>query len=108
MLLKEVHHRVKNNLAAIIGLLDLQGGMLDDKPARAALEELSNRIRSMSIVHEQLYQSMDLSQIDFQGYLDRLITHLSSSYQRSENIRVSVAAKVSRWVLTMPSHAGCL
>ncbi len=108
VLLKEVHHRVKNNLAAIIGLLDLQGRTLDDKLARAALEELSNRIRSMSLVHEQLYQSKDLSQIDFQDYLDRLIAHLSSSYQRSENIRVSVAAKVSRWVLTMPSHAGCL
>jgi PAS domain S-box-containing protein len=93
MLLKEVHHRVKNNLAAIIGLLDLQGSALDNKPARAALEELSNRIRSMSLVHEQLYQSKDLSQIDFQDYLDRLIAHLSSSYQRSENIHISVAAK---------------
>jgi len=93
VLLKEVHHRVKNNLAAIIGLLDLQGRTLDDKLARAALEELSNRIRSMSLVHEQLYQSKDLSQIDFQDYLDRLIAHLSSSYQRAENIHISVAAK---------------
>ena len=93
VLLKEVHHRVKNNLAAIIGLLDLQSGALDDEPAKAALEELSNRIRSMSLVHEQLYQSKDLSQIDFQDYLDRLIAHLGSSYQRSADIHISVAAK---------------
>jgi PAS domain S-box-containing protein len=93
VLLKEVHHRVKNNLAAIIGLLDLQSGVLDDEPAKAALEELSNRIRSMSLVHEQLYQSKDLSQIDFQDYLDRLIAHLGSSYQRSADIHISVAAK---------------
>jgi len=47
----------------------------------------------MSLVHEQLYQSKDLSQIDFQDYLDRLIAHLGSSYQRSTDIHISVAAK---------------
>ena len=92
LLLKEVHHRVKNNLAAIIGLLSLQGGKLEDKPAKAALEELSNRIRSMSLIHEQLYQSKDLSRINFQDYLNTLISHLRSSYQRSGDIYFSVAA----------------
>jgi two-component sensor histidine kinase len=61
VLLKEVHHRVKNNLAAIMGLLDMQGQSIVDKPARAAMAELSNRIRSMSLIHEQLYQSENLS-----------------------------------------------
>ena len=93
VLLKEVHHRVKNNLAAIMGLLDLQGQSIVDEPARAAMAELSNRIRSMSLIHEQLYQSEDFSRIDFQDYLESLVNHLHLSYQRSGNIHVSVAAK---------------
>ncbi|MCX5883171.1 MAG: ATP-binding protein, partial [Deltaproteobacteria bacterium] len=92
VLLKEVHHRVKNNLAAIMGLLDLHGQTTDDEPARTALAELSVRIRSMALVHEQLYQSEDFSRINFQDYLDTLIAHLRSSYERPGDIHVSVAA----------------
>ena len=93
VLLKEVHHRVKNNLAAIMGLLDLQGQKVDDATAKAALVELSGRIRSMALVHEQLYKSENFSRINFQDYTQALITHLSLSYERSVNFRVSVAAK---------------
>ncbi|MBI5591523.1 MAG: PAS domain S-box protein [Deltaproteobacteria bacterium] len=92
MLLKEVHHRVKNNLAAIMGLLDMQGQM-DDKPARTTLTELSARIRSMALVHEQLYHSENFSRIDFQDYIEALMSYLFSSFERSADIRVSVAAK---------------
>ncbi|MEI6260628.1 MAG: histidine kinase dimerization/phosphoacceptor domain -containing protein [Deltaproteobacteria bacterium] len=92
VLLKEVHHRVKNNLAAIMGLIDLQGRKMVDEPARAAMTELSNRIRSMSLVHEMLYQSENFARIDFQDYLNSLTAHLHSSYHRSGNIHVSVAA----------------
>ena len=92
VLLKEVHHRVKNNLAAILGLLDLQGQMISDESARASMMELSNRIRSMALVHEQLYQSNDFSQIVFQDYLETLCVHLRSSYHLSGDISVSVSA----------------
>ncbi|MEI6261275.1 MAG: histidine kinase dimerization/phosphoacceptor domain -containing protein, partial [Deltaproteobacteria bacterium] len=92
VLLKEVHHRVKNNLAAIMGLIDLQGQKIVDEPTRAAMTELSNRIRSMSLVHEQLYRSENFARIDFQDYLNVLTAHLHSSYHRSGNIHVSVAA----------------
>ncbi len=92
ILLKEVHHRVKNNLAAIMGLLDLQGHSIENEPARNAMTELSNRIRSMALVHEQLYGSEDLSKIDFQNYLVTLTAHLHSSYQRFGDIHVSVDA----------------
>ena len=92
VLLKEVHHRVKNNLAVIMGLLDLQGQKIVDEPTRASMAELSNRIRSMSLVHEQLYQSENFARIDFQDYLNTLTAHLHSSYQSSRNIHVSVAA----------------
>ena len=92
VLLKEVHHRVKNNLAAIMGLLDLEGQELSDELTKTALSELSARIRSMALVHEHLYRSEDFSRIDFQDYLEALIANLCSSYERSENIHVSVVA----------------
>ena len=91
MLLKEVHHRVKNNMAVIMGLIDLQG-QSNDEQTRTAMKELSNRIRSMLLVHEQLYRSENFARIDFQDYLNVLTAHLRSSYQSSRNIHVSVAA----------------
>ncbi|MFH0730783.1 MAG: histidine kinase dimerization/phosphoacceptor domain -containing protein [Pseudomonadota bacterium] len=94
VLLKEVHHRVKNNLAAIMGLLNLQRQKMDDATARAALAELSVRIKSMAIVHEQLYKSENFSRINFQDYTQALIDHLYLSYHgRSADIHVKVAAK---------------
>ena len=93
ILIKEVHHRVKNNLAVIMGLLDLQGQkLIADEAARCAMVDLSARIRSMSLVHEQLYQSRDFSRIDFQGYLEALNAYLRSSYHCSCDIHFSVAA----------------
>ena len=92
MLLKEVHHRVKNNLAAIIGLVDMQGQSIDLSAARTALTELSARIKSMSLVHELLYQSEDFSRINFQDYLEALVSHLRSSYGQQRDIRVAINA----------------
>jgi PAS domain S-box-containing protein len=80
VLLREVHHRVKNNLAAIIGLLELQRKSLNDSSAQTVLTELSGRIRSMSLVHEKLYRSESLSEIDFHDYIRNLISHLRTSF----------------------------
>lgn len=80
VLLREVHHRVKNNLAAIIGLLDIQCHSLTDAGLRLTLEELSGRIRSMSLIHENLYQSLSMAEIDFQAYTRDLIRHLLVSF----------------------------
>jgi len=92
MLLKEVHHRVKNNLAVVMGLLDLQGRALENEPTRIALAELGARIKSMAMIHEQLYQSKVFSRIDFQIYLEELCAYLRSSYYISGDISVSVSA----------------
>ncbi len=80
VLLREVHHRVKNNMAAIIGLLNLQQNAIDDPQARSIMTDLSSRIRAMSLVHEKLYRSATLSKIDFQEYLQSLISHLRTSF----------------------------
>jgi PAS domain S-box-containing protein len=80
VLLREVHHRVKNNLAAIISLLDMQRRMLSDPQGKDILIELAGRIRSMSLIHEKLYRADNLARIDFQAYLKALISHLRTSY----------------------------
>ncbi len=80
VLLREVHHRVKNNMAAIIGLFNLQRQAMKDPQAQTVLAELSSRVKAMSLVHEKLYRSESLARIDFQDYLQSLISHLRTSF----------------------------
>ncbi len=80
VLLKEIYHRVKNNLQVISSLFDLQLDHIDDDKARAAIKTNQNRIGLMAIIHEQLYQSPDLSMISFPGYIRNLIMSLFESY----------------------------
>ena len=80
ILLKEVHHRVKNNLQIICSLLDLQSDSVLDEQSRRYFQESRDRIRSMAFAHEQLYRSRNLSSIDFVEYLENLATFLINSY----------------------------
>jgi PAS domain S-box-containing protein len=79
-LLKEVHHRVKNNLAIIDSLLRLQAGNLRDPVLATAMRESRNRIRSMASIHESLYRSCDVARIDFATYIENLCSNLFRSY----------------------------
>lgn len=80
VLLREIHHRVKNNMQIISSLLNLQSRYLNDEKTVNVLNESRNRVRSMAMVHEELYQSHDLSKIDFAEYIQRLLSGLFSSY----------------------------
>jgi two-component sensor histidine kinase len=80
VLLKEIHHRVKNNLQIISSLLHLQAARLDDETLLNAFEDSQHRIRSMALIHEELYKSADLTRIDFRGYVERLVDNLVDAF----------------------------
>jgi PAS domain S-box-containing protein len=91
-LLREIHHRVKNNLQVTSSLLRLQAAAIGDPAARSMFEETENRIRSMALVHEKLYQSTNLSRIDFADYIRTLGALLfRSSAITPENVVLEVS-----------------
>ncbi len=83
VLLKEIHHRVKNNLQIVVSLLNLQSDVVQDVEARLQFEDARARVRSMALIHEQLYRQEDLSHVDFGAYLDSLLANLLRSYSNS-------------------------
>ncbi len=82
-LLKEIHHRVKNNLQFISSLLNLQARHVEDVKAIAALQEGQNRVKSMALIHQNLYQEQNLTGIEVKKYLEILIKNLFQSYNIS-------------------------
>lgn len=85
ILLREIHHRVKNNMQVISGLLMLQEEFSNDGKFIEMIKESQNRIASMALIHEKLYRSESLSKIDFKEYVDDLISSLFESYGVTEN-----------------------
>ncbi len=86
VLLKEIHHRVKNNLQVIYSLLSLQAEYAGDQHTLEVLRDSQNRIRSMALIHEKLYQSENLADIDFGEYLRTLSSQLHRSYATGDRV----------------------
>lgn len=80
VLLKEIHHRVKNNLQIVSSLLNLQSLKVSNEQVLGLLKESQDRIRSMALIHERLYSSNDFARIELRGYLEELIKYLRNSY----------------------------
>jgi len=85
LLLRELHHRVKNNLQVISSLLGLQADVLDDPRVLAIFEDSQRRIQAMAIIHESLYQSTDLARLNAADYLQRLSTRLCDAYGTTDD-----------------------
>lgn len=93
-LLKEIHHRVKNNLQMVSSLLSLQTKNTRSKAAIAALEEGKSRVKAMALIHQKLYQNDDLSVIEMQGYIESLINSVQSVYKKGgHNINITIDAE---------------
>lgn len=88
VLIREIHHRVKNNMQIIISLINMQMQDSNDVIVIKKFRELQHRVRSMSIIHEDLYMSDDLSRINFGNYLERLTNHLLQAYPHKSNLQL--------------------
>ena len=93
MLLSEIHHRVKNNLAAFISLLSLNGAYEETEANKDLRKDLQNRARSMVLIHETLYRTQNFSTVDMEVYLTTLVGHIAASYAGSKGIRTVVDAR---------------
>ncbi|MCJ7500816.1 PAS domain S-box protein, partial [bacterium] len=94
ILLKEVHHRVKNNLQVISGLLNLQAHHITDEKALEIYKESQNRVVSMALIHQDLYQSKNLSRVNFAEYVRNLAQNLFTSYGIKNNrVRLTLDAE---------------
>jgi PAS domain S-box-containing protein len=88
VLVREVHHRVKNNLQVMTSLLSLQADTVQDPVVRDMFRETQSRVRSMSLIHVVLYQSEDLSQIDLQVYFEKLTGHLTYLFGTNPEVKL--------------------
>ncbi len=96
-LLKEVHHRVKNNLQLVSGILELQAVKFDDKNVREMMEEGQSRVRSMALIHQQLYQNEDIGNIDFKQYLAKLVNDIAITFNdKSKRIEIHINVNQSK------------
>ncbi len=107
-LLSEIHHRVKNNLAAFISLLSLDGSYENTDAGRALRKDLQNRARSMALIHETLYRTGKFSTVDMETYLSTLMSQISDSYAGYAEIRTLVNAKGVVLDLSRATTAGLI
>ncbi|XGV98261.1 MAG: PAS domain S-box protein [Leptolyngbya sp. BL-A-14] len=106
VLLKEIHHRVKNNLGIVSGLLQMQARRTQDPQANAILRDSQNRIASIALVHEKLYRSEDLANVDFAQYLRDLTVHLFDSYNVSSK-QIALKIEVEQASLEIETAIPC-
>lgn len=90
LLLKEIHHRVKNNLQTISSLLNLQSAQIKDKEVQGAVVESKNRVRSMALIHQKLYQGENLAAIEMKEYLQMLSENMIKSFGRHRDLELLV------------------
>lgn len=106
LLLKEIHHRVKNNLLVVSNLLDFQADYTEDPDIIKVLEDSQHRIHSMALIHEKLYRSSDLEKINFGEYLEDLVDNLFQSYNISEN-RIQFELEIEPILLNVETANPC-
>ncbi len=97
VLLREVHHRVKNNLQIIVSLLSLQSNYIKDKSMLDVFSEIQNRVRSMSLIHQKMYKTKNLASVNLKEYLDDLAQNLLDTYRVGQSVNLSVDISVDNF-----------
>lgn len=97
VLLREVHHRVKNNLQIIVSLLSLQSNYIKDKGMLDVFSEIQNRVRSMSMIHQKMYKTKNLASVNLKEYLDDLAQNLLETYRVGQSVELSVDITVDKF-----------
>ncbi len=105
-LLKETHHRVKNNLFVVVSLLEMQAMRTPNKRVHTILQQSVDRIHAMALIHEKLYRSHSLDKIDFRPYLEELTTDLLATYAGEEK-RIKIDLKVADTALVLDQAIPC-
>lgn len=90
-LLKEIHHRVKNNLQLVMSLLNSQSAYISNEPALTAIHDSQHRVHAMSLIHQKLYSSENVSSIDLTFYIRELSSYLADSFNTGQRIRFEFA-----------------
>jgi PAS domain S-box-containing protein len=106
VLLREIHHRVKNNLQIISSLLNLQSDYLENEKDKNIFRDSQSRVKSMAIIHEKLYQSSNFSEIDFKGYIDSLTSYLFQSYPINPS-KIKFESDIDDITLSMDTAIPC-
>lgn len=106
VLLKEIHHRVKNNMQLISSLLSLQSGYITDEATLLAMRDSKDRIKAMALVHEKLYGAEDLSMLDFDGYAESLVSGLIRSYG-AETTEITTRLEIQKLAVDVDTAVSC-
>jgi hypothetical protein len=106
LLLKEIYHRVKNNLQVIHSLLNLQSRAISDPTAKTVIRDSQSRVRAMALVHEKLYQSRDLTRIDLADYIQSLTRSLRETYC-FKNSEVTIEVEIDSYWLDIETALPC-
>jgi PAS domain S-box-containing protein len=107
-LIREIHHRVKNNLQAMISLMHMRGEDIDDEKTTLFLKELEEQARTMSLVYEQLYQSSSLASVDMESYLRQLSSHVLVAFGSGRSIPINLRAQSMSFDVALAMPCGLI
>jgi two-component system CheB/CheR fusion protein len=104
--LQEIHHRVKNNLQVVTSLLDLQSGYIQDEKAVEAFKDSRDRVKSIVLIHEKMYESKQVGKVSFKDYVTELISHLFRLYAKDSK-KIELALELQEVYLDMDRAIPC-
>jgi two-component sensor histidine kinase len=107
-MLKEIHHRVRNNLQIVISLLDSQAGYLSDSAALSTIKESQHRVQAMALIHQKLYQSEHVARVEMSSYINDLVVYLRDSYSELVSVRFNLSVEPLELDVTLAVPLGLI